>query len=235
MGILRLSPDRLVARDSEGETEVRPASVWDLLPYLFHSVEVDPTFKLGDLFRVVDCEDSGLLAAILAEDIGPLLEEARTGARPDADESLEFVQVCNRHDNGHLHRDFEGWGAWDEPYEGAWTEQPSAPREGGIAVEFAPVTELLDLPLRYNPELVLRGSEYEVEYRTEIDITFAEFVKAVFFELTFLGSPRERDAARAELETLTARIERGEERLIPDEEVYRELRLAPDEDLDDPT
>jgi hypothetical protein len=232
MGILRLSPDRIVAYDSDGETEVRPASVGDLLPYLFHPVEVDPAFKLGDLFRLVDCQDSGLLAAILAEDIEPLLEEARTGARPDADGSLEFVQVCNRHDDGRLHRDFEGWGTWDEPYAGAWTEQPSTPREGGIAVEFAPVTELLDLPLRYNPELVFRGPEYEVVHRTEIDITFIELVKAVFFELTFLGSPQERDAARADLQELTERIERGEERLIPPEEVYRELRLAPAQDLD---
>jgi hypothetical protein len=232
MATVTLAPDRLLMRHDGEDVVVRPASVEDLLPCLTYSVDVDPTFTLGDLFRLVDRDDSELLGVILAEDVGPLLDEARCGPQPDEDESVEFLQVYNNHADGRLYRHFGGWGRWDEPYEGAWTENPEYAREGSIAVELVPVTELLHLPLRYNPELVFRGAESEVEYRTEIDIKFVELLKAVFFELTFCGTPEERDAQRTELQELVERIERGEERLIPAEEVYRELGLAKDGETD---
>jgi hypothetical protein len=232
MTTVTLAPDGLRVRHDGEDVDVWPASVVDLIPYLTYSVEVDPAFTLGDLFRLVDRDDSELLGVILAEDVGPLLEEARGGRQPDDDDSVEFLQVHNNHADGRLYRHFDGWGRWDEPYEGAWIENPDYPREGGTAIELAPVTELLHLPLRYNPELVFRGADDEVEYRTEIDITLVELLKAVFFELTFCGTPEERDAQRTELQELVARIERGEERLISAEEVYQELGLAADGETD---
>jgi hypothetical protein len=233
MATVTLAPDALlIRRDGEG-VEVQPHSVEDLLPYLTYSVEVDPAFVLGDLFRLVDRHDSELLDVILAEEVGPLLDEARSGPQTDADDSVEYLQVYNNHADGRVYRHFDGWGRWDEPYEGAWAENAEHAKQGGIAVELAPVTELLHLPLRYNPELVFRRADYEVEYRTEIEITFIEFLKAVFYELTFCGTPEERDAQRTELQELVARIERGEERLIPAEEVYRELGLAENGETDE--
>lgn len=163
MPSLTLAPLGPLARHDEDEFELRPTSVVDLLPYLPFTVEVDAAFTLGDLFRLVDHDDSALLAVILGEDIGSLLEEARAGAVPDEDKSVEFLQVCNRHEDGRLHRDFEGWGKWDEPCDEARTGDPDRPREGGFAIEFAPLGELYKLPIRYNPELIFRGPAYQVE------------------------------------------------------------------------
>lgn len=54
---------------------------------------------------------------------------------------------------------------------------------------------------------MFRDGNGDEEFRTEIGITLIEFLKAVFWELTYLGTPEERDATRAELEAQRRRLE----------------------------
>jgi len=136
----------------------------------------------------------------------------------------DFLRVCNVHAEGSLRRDFDGWGSWTEPYEGAWEEHSDWPRVGPIGVSLTPVTRLLHLPLRYDPELIFRDPDGTEEYRTTLDITLIDFLKAVFFELTFHGSPQERDQVGGELQQRMDDVESGRVRSVPAEEVFRGLR-----------
>lgn len=224
MARIILHPDHLVAGWDGEEEPVWPGSVLDLAPYFFHSVEVQSGFTLGDLFRLVDREGVEFLEAVIGESIAPLLDEAREPPRGVQDLRIDFLRVRNLHEDGEIVREFDGWGPWDEPYDGAWEKEPEMPREGAISVSLTPVNHLLDVPLRYDPELVFRDVQGAEEYRTRIGISFLEFVKAVFYDLTFYGPPAERDALRAELQRRVEEIDRGEAELIPAEEVFARLR-----------
>lgn len=235
MGRITLLPGRVVARWYHEEETVWPASVFDLSKYFFYSLELDPEFTFGDLCRLLDQEGAELLEMVIGEHVVPLLEEARLAPEPEGVEGIQFLRVYNAHADEHLRREFEGWGSWDEPYHGAWKEHPDWPREGSISVSLTPVNQLLDLPLRYDPELVFRDSAGTEEYRTRIDISLIEFLKAIFFELTFHGTPDERDEVRAELRRRVEEIERGGAKLIPADEVFRQVRERLDRGEDEQT
>ena len=224
MGTVTLHPGRLVVSRWPGDEEtVWPASVQDLLPYFLCPLELDPGFTLGDLFHLVDRDDVALLAAILDEHVVPLLEEAREGlVGLDDGEPLHFLRVCNRHEDGYLRRELDAWGTWDQPHDDAETK--AGPRDTWMSVSLTPVGQLLHVPIRYDPELLFRNRAFEIEYRTTVDITLIEFLKTVFDDLTFHGSPKERNRVLRDLKRQVEEIERGEVRLIPHEEVARELR-----------
>lgn len=86
------------------------------------------------------------------------------------------------------------------------------------------MNQLRDVPLRYEPEVVFVGSGAAEEFRTRIGIALFDFLKAIFYELTFHGSPTERDEVRDELRRRVEEIERGDVELIPGEQVLDEVR-----------
>jgi hypothetical protein len=213
----------VVGRRPGDEHIVWPASVQDLLPYFLYSLDLDPDFTLGDLFHLLDRDDVGLLAEVLDEDVVPVLDEARQGSvEPDHNDPLHFLRVSNRHEQGYLRRELDAWGTWDQPHDDAAGK--AGPRDTWMSVSLTPVGQLLHLPIRYDPELVFRNQSFEIEYRTSVDVTLIEFLKAVFDDLTFHGSPDERDEVLRSLKHQVELIERDEARLIPAEEVFRELR-----------
>ena len=241
MGTLTLHPDRITVRWYSEEETVRPCSIQELSRIFFYTVSLDPHFTLWDLLVLLDQEDVALLEMVLGERVAPVLEEAR-GAREGpahgggADSRSprrspapqsgrpEFLRVCNVHADGSLRRDFDGWGPWAEPWEGAWEEHPDWPRVGPFGLSLTPLGELLHLPLRYDPELIFRDPDGTEEYRTTIDITLIDFLKAVFFELTFHGTPEERNRMWGELRGRMEDVESGRARSIPAEELFRGLR-----------
>lgn len=223
MGEITLYPDRVVSRWYHNEETVRPGSILDLSKYFFYSLTIDADFTFGDLFALLDREGTDFLGAVLGERVDPVLEEGRRPPALPARGQINFLRVCNVHEGGCLRREFDGWGAWDEPYDGAWQKHADWPRAGPIAVGLTPVNQLLELPLRYDPDLVFRDEDGNEEYRTTIDITFIEFLKAVFYELTFHGSPEERDEVTNELRQRIEEIESGDATLIPVDEVLKSI------------
>lgn len=233
MGRIVLHPDHLVVGWHGEEEPVWPGSVDELAEYFFHSVEIDPAFTMGDLFRLLDRDGAEFLETVIGEAVTPLLAEAREPPQGGADLRIEYLRVCNVYQDGEIRRDFDGWGPWDEPYDGAWAAHPDTPREGPLSVSLTPVNHLLDLPLRYDPALVFRDAAGAEEYRTRIGITFIEFVRAVFYDLTFYGPPADRDEVRAELQRQLEEIDRGEADLVPAEELFAQLRERRDSQATD--
>lgn len=224
MGEITLYPGRIVTRWYTEEETVWPGSVLELGRYFFYTLEIDPGFTLGDLFDLLDRDDAEFLESVLGEDVVPLLEEARVPPSGQEEVRVEFLTVSSVHEDGLLRREFLGWGPWDEPYDGAWERERDCPRWGPIGVSLTPVNRLLNVPLRYDRDVIFRASTGAEDYRTRIGITLIEFLKAIFFELTFHGRPAERNDLREELRRRVEEIDRGEAELIPAEEVFKELR-----------
>jgi hypothetical protein len=209
MGEITLHPGRIGVRSYDEEETIWPGTVAELGPYFFHGLRITPEFTLGDLFALLDRDDADLLEFALGEDVLPVLEDARLEGAGGEDVRLEYLTVTNVHEHGCLRREFHGWGPWDELYDGAWEEDPECPRWGAIAVGLTPVRQLLDVPLRYDPSVTFLAPRDVDSFRTEVDISLIEFLKAIFYELTFYGPPDQRDELREDLRRRVEQIERG--------------------------
>jgi len=223
MGRITLYPDRIVTRWYSDEETIRPEDPVDLARYFFYTVELSPDFTLGDLCHLLRRDDVHFLEVVLQEHVAPLLEEALLPSHPDPGRRVRHLRVHNVHEEGRLRREFSGWGPWDQGPDGPWAGHPDTPAEGPMGVSLTPVNHLVDLPVRYEPEVVFRDEEGEEEYRARVEITLLEFLKAIFFELTFHGPPAERDAAWAEMNRRYQEMTSGEVEGIPLEEMMRRL------------
>ncbi len=233
MGEITLYPGRVVVRSFSDEDTIWQPTVYELAKFFHFSLDLVPEFTMGDLFRLLDTDGVDFIEAVLDERIVPVLQEARMPPAPEEPIRIDFLRVVNCHERGQLRREFEGWGPWDEPYDGAWEQTQELPRTGAISVSLTPVNQLLELPLRYEPDLIFRNEAGVEEYRTTVDITFLAFLKAIFFDLTYYGSPAARDQTREELKRRVDEIKRGEAELIPADEVLKEIRERLDGDSDE--
>lgn len=94
----------------------------------------------------------------------------------------------------HVERDCQGWGSWTEPPPGA--AKLEAGLEGGFALGFTPVNQLVRFPLRYDAAVAFpdaAGGRKAVRFEERITITFGELVHALFRELGMMGTPGARD------------------------------------------
>lgn len=226
----------------DGETVVRihaPTSVPELLRFWHYLLDgVDEDVTLGDLFRMLrDVDGIHALSGMLSCDVDAFLEEA---ARPtDAPaRDVDYLVITNtawveRDEDTpryHLTRDMSGYGPWQEPCAGAWSDEDE-PRCGHIGVDFCPVNEIVHLPLRYEPGVSFARERYgESVLDAELTITFGAFVHAVFWEIGFYGEPARRDVQGALLRESVAEIERGEAKTTSIEELFRELDESKDEE-----
>jgi hypothetical protein len=112
-----------------------------------------------------------------------------------------------------VRREFDGRGRQREPHAGYFARHPEIDPgryEGSYALDFSPLSTLLHLPLRYDSAAEFWSKPYdtgELRLRTEITITFGEFLHAIFWELGFFGSPTRREDAREAVETRAAKID----------------------------
>ena len=114
-----------------------------------------------------------------------------------------------------IERLFQGRG----PHEG---ESPRDPRvshpdpdddnDTAYALDLTPLPALRHLELRYDPTLAFWSGPQpgagDLLFRTEVTITFGAFLRAIFEEIGFHGSPAGRDAARASLEARSEALDR---------------------------
>lgn len=76
--------------------------------------------------------------------------------------------------------------------------------ETGWAIEFTPVNEMADVEVRLNPELPFHDWRQEVTTNLETMrgtacFTLLEVLTEIFYEISFCGSPKERDEASLNL------------------------------------
>jgi hypothetical protein len=208
---------------------------------LLRAVEIADTFTLGDLCQAVrNCEELDLktLSILLRCPLAPFLAECLQPCAPDTTPASDLSALClrwrceydrpgdtRRPHASSLQLDVYGVGNTWEEYkpDGQWYEEGRDVSDcNAYAIEMSPLYELRHLPLRIDPTMTIaRRAELEKE-RLEISappVTLVQLVHALFWELSFFGTPEQRDAQRAELEEQVRRINAGEERLIPWEEV----------------
>jgi hypothetical protein len=212
----------------DGRTRVRihrPRTLADLLRFWHYQLDaIDSDVTLGDLLALLRrVRGVGRLSAMVSCDLPEFLAEAELPAASPAGD-LDYLEVYNTaelegFDGDRFHppyaicRGFHGWGAWERPDDLPDDDGDDWPTEGGFAIEFTPVNELVHLPLRYDPAVRFDRERYsEPLFETKVTITFGEFVHAVLWEIGFFGSPGDRNEQRAGLQATMAEVDEAMER-----------------------
>jgi len=153
---------------------------------------------LGELLTFLkknDVEGVSLIEHLTRSNIEPFLEEPLLGEVKD-DDPLDFLQIkrwvtIEREKDGELvlenHVDLTGK-KHDNP--------------DNYGVEFAPLCELAHLPLIVESKATLTDNTADYSTSTRFvtsSITLGEFFQAVFDEVSFCGSPAQRDVERNSL------------------------------------
>ncbi|MBI3015834.1 MAG: hypothetical protein HYY65_12450 [Candidatus Tectomicrobia bacterium] len=214
---------------------------------LMAPVEIAEDFTLGDLCRIIDHfeeMDRETFSALLQCPLEPFLEECLrprdAGTEPGSD--LHYIRLfweCEYDLRTEtrwppvtslwLHVDGVG-DIWEDHQPGGrfYEEGRDCSQCNRYAVEMTPLYALRHLPLRIDPVMTVRPSLTLESRHTPLDIpapdvTLLQLIHALFWELSFFGTPEERDATRDELRQQVKRIDAGEERLIPLEEFRKKL------------
>ena len=214
---------------------------------LMVEVELAEDFTLGDLCQMVrDCDDIDLetLSALLQCPLALFINECLQPCAHDDKSALHYIRLswgCEYDavtetrwpPSTHLWLDVDGIGdIWDDHKPGGqfYEEGKDYTHCNRYAIEMTPLYQLRHLPLRLNPVMTIRRSLTQDTTDEPLEIpapgvTVLQLLYAVFWELSFFGTPEERDATHEELRESVRRIDAGEAELIPFDEIVRHLDL----------
>lgn len=109
---------------------------------------------------------------------------------------------------------------------------PDSEDDTQYAIEFTPLAELLDVPIRISDKVsVLKKATNrkgkmrlrQDTYENESGIKLYDFITQIIYEVSFLGAPEKRDAEKEELKKRIEEVEKGEVELIPFDEVKKRM------------
>ena len=208
--------------------------------YLFETIELDSQMTLGDVFALLT--KAPLLQQIFRRYWSEeLCAEAQKGPLPPVspdsalNERIEYLELYQQwaFDSGRKtylptqRLQLHGLGAELED------DSPAYGRKKGEriawSVSLTPVRELLTLPVRVNPEVVITEDDVDSRaYGLEIsrvlhpDVTLGQIIDGVLYELGFHGGPTEQAAFAAELRTRAKEATDGSIALINADDVLAE-------------
>jgi hypothetical protein len=216
----------------------------DAISYLLEPVRFEGELFLRDIFALVDLNPALLL--VLRRDWGAeyLAEYKRVIATaplysgeydPDGLEYLELYQSWSKNSatgeiSGHQRLDFHGIGyeLREDIMQDDWVMHKKGSRISW-AVEMTPLAELLNLPLRLNPEVIVSEDDTESgNYMKKLETlrmstpTLAQVVHGILWELSFCGGPEDAIEKKEHLKKLMAEVDEAIEK--GDDSAFVELK-----------
>jgi hypothetical protein len=214
----RLENIRWVYDEDAGKGEYVPKDVTDdAASFLMEPLRIEGELFLRDIFALLELNP--ILVAVFRRDWAAeyLAEAKRVEAAPytgeydpDGIEYLELYQCWEKTKEtgeieGHHRLDFHGIGF--ELREDLMQDDYVMHRKGSRipwAIEFTPLAKLLNLPLRFNPEVhvSVRDARYNSETETlrMSSPTLAQVIHGVLWEISFCGGPEDVVEKKAELD-----------------------------------
>ena len=214
------------------------------LPETVESVSDD--FTLMDLFRIIADVSSVELTIILGMNFfSDFYREVKQ--EPIKRSDLHYLELnwftdydLNNNSQedpikAELHNlmDFGGIGKHECAFGGSC---PNGCREtDSYAVEMTPICELAHLPIKMNTEVKMYepytrdGRAWSrTGFTLTMHPTLYTFITSIFWELTFFGTPEDRDEQLQDIKGAIERIKSGEDKTIPWEEVKKHMEIDHD-------
>lgn len=209
---------------------------------LMSPVDIAEDFTLGDLCRVIETFDEmdvEAFSALLQCPLRPFLAECLWPSQAGEPASeLHYLRVAWECEyelpmedrwppETSLHLCVDAIGeTWKDCRPGgpAYEEGKDYRNCNRYGIDLTPLHALRHLPVRIAPVMVIWPFDSEDAGRDRLevrapDVTLLQCIHALFWEFSFFGTPEQRDTMREELRRRKERIDTGEERLIPAEEI----------------
>jgi len=246
---LIITPDKVLYRawnpDIKQE-EIKEVDPEELFGCLWDTVEFQGVITLRRIFELVDV-DPELWESTIQENILPLLEEMKQPLKQDVvRDGMDCLQIywsaerqiMEKNTEFSLWPSFHGYGDYI-PSE----DDQSPHKEGdkiGYAVEFSPVNQLAEYPIELLTIVEVIKKDYDNLDAPEetLDLghkpfTLLDIMKAIFWELTFAGTPDQRDEKWGEINESYEQVKSGEAKTISWDELKKQLEEDLEEDKDD--
>lgn len=211
--------------DLKSTDDLEIISEEEILYHLSDFIELGESVTFGRFFEIISL-NKDLIEKIYHSCLGgysltPFMFEIED--IPDRKNNLDYVEICwscdKYDDEFNISSSFHGIGSKDNGEEETY------------AIEFTPLNNLKNLPLRLNTNLsyfVLpkgKGKKAKDVYLGDRYFTLYDVLYAILFEITFNGDPKNRNSRLAELEDIaeesSAEIESG--KYFTAEEMEEEL------------
>lgn len=203
---------------------------------------IDQGVTLGDIFKAVAADRA--LCDFIGEyswcnmDIFHAEAEREPPAREDHNNNkLKYLRLSKRFE---FHEDLDpelSSGDMDIDFSGLGPPTPDdlenghahPDTDGNIywALDFTPVNELRDIPVRLDPIMEIRKGRCGEETIAKVTAWFSllEVLDGIYMEISFHGTPAKRDAVMATLQEQVEDIKAGRAKTVPWEEVFPEEKV----------
>lgn len=232
--MLKLTKDKKITSDSHGLKEVNQE---DILGYIFSEPvgEIDG-WTLRDLFNFI--EPCGMILGEMAWcNFDVFFKEMQKPVVPKDGEvdNVEYILVSRRIDlyKGEMNEYADVCGGNDTITDEQINEEVEktgmTELSNRYAIEFTPVNELADKPIRIDDRFVVRkdimdDNTMPVVFEARKPFYLLDIIWAILWEISFMGTPEDRDAKMDELDATIKGIKDGTIETIPAEEVFARLR-----------
>lgn len=192
--------------------------------YLHMPCELDDDVTLRDVLVILK-NDMEMYSILLRNWVDELVEEGLAES-VNKSNNLDYLELYWAFEkttykgatefSGHFFPQFHGWGTWDDPAAGGG--------KGGIAIEFTPVNELADVPLRLREGVEITHNNLDAKWSTLAELATQEdpavviqacpyslfhILYGIVWELSFCGSPKDRDIRAKELRDTVEKVKGG--------------------------
>jgi hypothetical protein len=200
----RLMDTKWVYDEEKEEGEYVTKDITDrALTKLFEPCELAEDVTLRDVFLLIK-RDLKMYTVIINNWVEEFVEEAFT--KPDGDfysddDDVEYLELYwfledynddpeDKYLVGNIRPDFYGIGTCAD-----WGDEPCP-----FSLMFTPVNEIIDLPLRLAPSLVIYEwlGDKKGEYKNP-QFSLGQILEAIIWELSFCGPPQTRDDTSKEV------------------------------------
>jgi hypothetical protein len=201
---------------------------------LYEYCDIQKSITLADIFVLLR-KEMPIYRIIIGNWVEEIVNEGVTGRVKD-DKDIEFLELYwnpetsiykgQRTIEGLNFPELHGLGyKLKEDHEDGYKKGDRIP----YAVEFTPVNELMNCKIKLNKDLKFSHWNHDVKDRDskyytdkegwEVQYTLGHILYGIIWELSFLGSPKDRDKKKKELEKTVDDIKTGKEKAIPIEDI----------------
>lgn len=205
------------------KTKVNLKAIDSIAPYLMEETVLADGLILRDVFLLVE-KHVDFCATVFGcwtkEITLEGLKKTRKKRGPEADNepSIEYLEVCWEIEASTLHQESSISGLFPEfGGRGSWNEKIGAKKHkkqyGGISLSLTPANQLAPYPLKLNRTVSVYSTNYD-NLKASHDplvagigsFTLLQILYAIYWELSFHGSPRQRRYKLRALQEMVASV-----------------------------
>ena len=231
--------------DYKDDADALALSEKDLLCSLRDQIEIDDDITLRDLFRIFAPIKLFIEAysSIPFDDYAKELDKPTDWAKKESC-PIDYIEVAwsgeyfERYNSLSLYPDARGVNeSVPEEKHGVWENEDTPPPSRYWGIDAQPMNSICDLPIKINNLVTIYKLEdgKKIIEKWKKDFMLLEFLDAIFYEISFFGTPEDRDDFMGVLNERVKEVENMTEeekkiRLVPIEDVLKRLDELDKED-----